>query len=530
MEQYQGSSVSETIAIGKIWFYRKEVAASHTGPAADPEREIARLHAAREAALAELDVLLREATERVGKEEAAVFQGHRTLVTDPLLTDYVIDAIHTQRVNAAYAVEMAQAHFVQTLFATEDDTLRERAADVKDVAGRLLRLLGDGAEKEGPAEPSILLAEELTPSDTLRLGKGNLLGFVVREGSTVSHTAILARSMGIPALFGVDVQESWNGRTAALDGGAGTLFLDPDADTLTRMREKQKKLEARVVPDVAPDSVPTVTQSGRQIALCANVRGPEDLFAVQKAGADGIGLFRSEFLYLAASDWPTEEAQGAVYTALVQGMAGRRVVIRTLDVGADKQLPYLQLRGDERGIQVCLARPAMFRTQLAAILRAAACGPVAVLFPMIRSVSEVRSCRELLDRTAEELRTAGTAYGPVEVGVMIETPEAVEAASALANEADFFSIGTNDLTAALLGKNRLDAGLDARRGEEEPAVLSAIRTTVEAAHAAGIRVSVCGEMAADPACVGRLEALGVDGLSVTPERIPEVRAAIRGLS
>ncbi len=529
MERYQGSSVSEAIAIGKIWFYEKEVAAFRARSAADPEGEIARFYAAREAALAELDILLREAKERVGEEEAAVFQGHRTMVKDPLLSDYVVDAIRAQGVDAAYAVEMARAHFVQTLYDTGDATLRERAADVKDVAERLLWLLGEGTEKNGPAEPSILVAEELSPSDTLRFGKENLLGFVVREGSTVSHTAILARSMGIPALFGVDARKEWNGRTAVVDGGAGTLLLDPDEETLAKAREKQKELNERQVRAAAPDETPAVTKSGRRIALCANVRGPEDLFAVQKAGADGVGLFRSEFLFLAASDWPGEEAQCAAYTAVVQGMAGRRVVIRTVDVGADKCLPYLRLRGDERGVRVCLARPELFRTQLAAILRAAACGPVAVLFPMITSVSEARACREMLNRTAEELRDAGTAYGPVDVGVMIETPEAVTAADALAKEADFFSIGTNDLTAALRGENRLDAGFDARRGAEDPAVLSAIRKTVEAAHAAGIRVSVCGEMAAEPACAARLVALGVDELSVSPERIPDVRAAIRDL-
>ncbi len=511
MERYQGSAVSERIAIGTIYVYQKR-ADVPCPTAADEGAEIARFDAARAAVLDELDELCRVARERMGRDDAALFDGYRMLARDEMYRDYVCDVIHTEHGSAAYAVTRASAHFTDMLRATGDPLVAERAADVADISERFLRQLGVTVEAEDPREPSILAAEELTPGDLMRLEKTGVLALVLRRGSVHSHVAILARSMGIPALFGIDVQEAWTGHPAVVDGGAGELILDPDADFRARMAERRREMDRAQERRQALRDAPTVTRGGRRVTLCANIRGPEELDAARESGADGIGLLRSEFLYLAAADWPTEEQQCAAYTAVVRGMKGRRVVIRTLDVGADKQLPYLDLNETERGIGVCLARPEIFRIQLRAILRAALCGPVAVMFPMVTSVEEVMACREQLTRSAEELRMAQTPHGSVEVGVMIETPEAVAAASALAREVDFFSVGTNDL---------------ARR--DPASVESALRTTAEAAHAAGIPVCVCGEMAADPSALEHLLELGVDELSVAPEAVLSVREAIREL-
>ncbi len=555
MDSYQGTSVLEKIAIGRIYYHKKSSDTPYREEVGDVTAEIARFDAARDAALAELDGLIREASARTGKEEAAVFAGHRMLVKDHLYRDFVCDVIRAQHVNAEYAVAQAQAHFVQMFLSMDDAYVRERAADVTDVSERLLRLLGRGGGSQSPKEdlppfdeapePLVFAAEELIPSEIIRFDGGQILAFVARQGAVNSHAAILARAMNIPVVFGVDVREDWAGRMAVVDGRGGRVILDPDEACLAQMRKEQREIDEQEAIRTALRAQETVTRSGRRVSLCANISEAADVDAALANGAEGIGLFRSEFLYLQAQDWPTEEEQFAAYRAVVSQMQGKKVVIRTLDAGLDKQLPYLDLSGQERrGIGICLERPEMFRTQLRAILRAGVYGTVAVMFPMITSVDEVRRCRQQLEIARTELRQAeagerqgqaesgeaGASFGEIEVGIMIETPEAVERSAELAREVDFFCIGTNDLVPALLGFSRLgDAPESLRQSPCHPAVQDAVRTTIGRGHKAGIRVGICGEMAADTAVTGTLVEMGIDELSVAPASILKVREAVRKL-
>ncbi len=548
MDFYRGTSLSEKIAIGKIYFYKKPESTPFREEVEDPESETARFESACEAALAELDELVRTAAAEAGGEEAEVFKGHMMLVKDPLFMEFVCDAIRKQKVNAEYAVARAQAHFVRMLLNLDDEYMRERAADVADVSERLLRILAESAGRladignAGPAEPSIIAAEKLMPSDIIKFDRSLILAFVVRQGAANSHMAILARAINIPVLFGVDVSEDWAGRTAVVDGCSGGIILDPDPESLAEMRDKKAEIDEREEALRRLRGKETVTRSGRKINLYANVAEGSDVDAALENDAEGIGLFRSEFLYLQAPSWPSEEEQFAAYRAAAEAMRGKKVVIRTLDVGADKRLPYLDLpeeSGGYRGIRVCLDRPEMFRTQLRAILRAAAYGNVAVMFPMITSVDEVRECAGQLAIAREELeqRNPQALYGDVEAGIMVETPEAVERSAELARETDFFCIGTNDLIPLLLGYDRFKAqpqpdGAQPQPVEEQsrpsdeqrhPEVLRAIRTTVENGHAAGIWVGVCGEMAADTEMTETLVDMGVDELSVAPGALLRVR-------
>ncbi len=615
MERLEGIPVAGGIAIGRICFQKSHNDTPYREEVKDAAKEVARFEAARDAAVRELDALARQAEERVGEADAAVFTAQKTLAADAALHDRVCDTIREKKVNAAYAVTEAQAYFTHMLLDTEEDYVRERAADVADVASRLLCLLAKaesappdeahseaveahaetrdfGAEEDSPADPVILAAEELLPSETMRFEREKLLALVTRRGSATSHTAILARAMHLPMLSGVDVRAEWDGRTAVVDGTNGALILDPEEDCLKETREKIRKIEEkedgkqdvrRARPDTARVEQPgreIAAGGGQQIRLYANIAGPSDLDAVRACGAEGIGLYRTEFLFLGVSDWPTEEEQFAAYRAVAEGMDGKPVIIRTLDVGADKQAPYMNLRetaadrqapaadaaggtpaaGAEipagspygaRGIRVCLERPEMFRAQLRAILRAAAYGTVSVMFPMITSVEEVRACKAQLERAREEAassalyaggagetaRTADrTPCGSVAVGIMIETPEAVAQSAALAREVDFFSIGTNDLQQYLLGIDRQDAETNRENNFREqggetgdplhPALAQAITETVESAHAAGIPVGICGEMAADPAMTERLAEMGVDSLSAAPGALAHLREVL----
>ncbi len=599
MERFEGVPVAGGIAIGRIRFQKSHNNTPYREEIGDVPEEIARFEAARDAAVRELDALARRAKERVGEADAAVFTAQKMLVADPMLYDHVCDTIRERKVNAAYAVTEAQAYFTRMLLDTEEEYVRERAADVADVTERLLRLLakaesgpagtehpeaaergsagtgypgaaeggsaGAGYSEEmenGPANPVILAAEELLPSETMRFEREQLLAFVVRRGSAISHTAILARTMGLPMLTGVEVREEWDGRIAVVDGNTGEIILDPDEACLKETREKVREVKAQ--DDTGPNArcadsdaaradqkgLERQVGGGRQIHLYANIVGASDLDAVRSCGAEGIGLFRSEFLFLGASDWPTEEEQFAAYRAVAEAMDKKPVIIRTLDAGADKQAPYMNLH-EERGIRVCLERPEMFRAQLRAILRAAVYGTVSVMFPMVTSPEEVRACKAQLELAREEalshpLRpesTGGltlpeerTSCGSVAVGVMIETPGAVAHSAELAREVDFFSIGTNDLQQYLLGIDRQDAKAVAKDNVREqdgdadgplpPVLAQALAATIENAHAAGIPVGICGEIAADPSLTGTLAQMGVDSLSVAPEALPRVREAL----
>ncbi|MCC8141491.1 MAG: phosphoenolpyruvate--protein phosphotransferase [Lachnospiraceae bacterium] len=560
MERYQGNPVVEKIAVGKIFIYKKKKDTPYREQIEDVVYEISRFEEARDKALRELDVLCEEAKGQIGSSNAAVFRAHRMLVQDQMYGDFIRGTIQDQKVNAEYAVAEAQAHFSQMLLGTEDAYLKERASDVADVSQRMLRLLGSDIETEGPSEPSIVVAEELTPSETMHFDRDTVLALVVQQGSANSHTAILAEAMNIPALLGVEICDEWEGRTAVLDGSAGELILDPDGDVLARMKEKQREIEERDAKLAFLRGRETVTAGGRKIRLYANIGELSDMDAVLSSDAEGIGLFRSEFLYLQAEDWPTEEEQAQVYRAVAETMRGKPVIIRTLDVGADKQAPYFELTSEEnealryahpekeatapgpglltkdapafgyRGIQVCLDRPEMFCTQLRSILRASMYGTVSVMFPMIASVEEVVACKELLTQAKSELRKEGKEYRDIEVGVMIETPAAVEVSAMLAREVDFFCIGTNDLIQYLLGVDRQDAAHAECADPRHPAVTEAIRTTIENGHAAGIWVGICGEMAADTTLTEMLVEMGVDELSVSPGAVLKVRGAVRELN
>ncbi len=535
MDFYQGTSILGKIAIGKIRYYRKREETPYRQEIGDTEQEIARLEAAQDAVLAGLDDQIRDASGPGGGEEAAILAAHKILMKDPLYDGFIRDAIREQHVNAEYAVAQAQAHFVQMLRSVDDAFMRERAADVEDVSQRLLRQFGGGTEDPSGAgtdgkrgdeagEPVIVAAEELMPSDILRLGRDEILAILVRNGAANSHLAILARTMKVPVIFGVEVREDWDGRTAVADGCSGTVILDPDAACLERMRKKQREVEFREEERDALRGKETVTRSGRRINLYANIGEADDVDAALAEDAEGIGLFRTEFLYLQAQTWPDEETQFATYRAVAEAMGGKKVVIRTLDAGLDKQIPCLELSERERGIRVCLERPELFRVQLRAILRAASYGTVAVMFPMIKSVEEVRACREQLKTAQAELEEAGKDFGGVEFGIMVETPEAVKKSAALAREVDFFCIGTNDLIPALFGVTRLDAG---SCDPADPKVLAAIRATIANGHADGIWVGFCGEMAADTTWTQTLVEMGIDELSVAPGAVLKVREAVR---
>ncbi len=533
MEKYQGTSVLEKIVIGKIYFYKKSVDTPYKEEVTDVSREITRFDQARAEAESELDDLIRRTKRDIGEEEAEVFEGHRMLVRDPMYRDYVYDLIQEQRVNAEYAVADARAHFVRMLMETDDEYMQERASDVSDVSERLLKLLESATETEGPKEPSILVADELTPSETMGFDRSGILAFVVRRGSANSHTAILARSMNIPAILGIDVSEDWDGRMCVVDGCEGMVILDPDEDCLARMRKKQQEVEERNEKLRSLRGQDTVTKNGRKINLYANIEDAGDVEAALANDAEGIGLFRSEFLYLQAQTWPTEDEQYAIYSSVARDMKGKKVIIRTLDVGADKQAPYFALPEEDnsfigyRGIRVCLDRPEMFRTQLRAILRAGLSGTVSVMFPMIVSVEEIRKCKRQLELAKTELCEAGKPFADVETGIMIETPASVLLSDLLAREVDFFCIGTNDLIQYILAADRQNARLGELCDPKNPAVLRAVQTTIDHAHAAGIRVGICGEMAADTTMTQTLMDMGIDELSVSPSVLLKVREAVR---
>ena len=439
-------------------------------------------------------------------------------------------------VNAEYAVARTAENLEQKFQACEDAYMRERAADIKDIARRLLAILQDREEERvQEKEPAILLADDLAPSQTVQLDKSRVLAFVTARGSLNSHTAILARTMGIPALVGTDIplDESLDGRPGIVDGAAGMLYIDPDRETCARMRkaleeEKEKKELLRTLKGKA-----NLTLDGRSIQLHANIGSIKDLDLVLQNDADGIGLFRSEFIYLERTGFPTEEEQFQIYRTVAETMGGKRAIIRTLDIGADKQCAYFGMEKEEnpalgcRAIRLCLTRTEIFKTQLRALLRASAYGRLAIMYPMITSVKEVRRIREIVEEAKAELEARGLPHGHPEQGIMIETPAAAVISDLLAREVDFFSIGTNDLTQYVLALDRQNQSLDEFRDVHHPALLRMIELTVENAHRAGIRAGICGELAADPELTGEFLAMGVDELSVAPERILPLRKAIR---
>lgn len=535
MQVYNGKSVFGGIAIGKIHVYGRGEKQVKRIKVADPEGEILRYREATEAAMVQLGELYEKALQEVGEANAAIFEIHQMMLEDGDYQESIENIIHTQGVNAEYAVAQTADNFAQMFASMEDDYMRGRAADVKDISERLLSILqGEESEKVSTEEPVIIVADDLAPSETVQLDKDMVLSFVTVHGSLNSHTAILARTMGIPALIGANLplDETVDGKLGIVDGAGGKVYVDPDEETLGRMqKQKQEGQEKKELLQTLKGKE-NVTLDGQNILLYANIGNMKDLAMVLQNDAGGIGLFRSEFIYLERDNFPTEEEQFQIYRTVAETMGKKRVIIRTLDIGADKQCDYFGMTKEEnpalgcRAIRICLTRPEIFRTQLRALFRASVYGKLGIMYPMITSVSEVRKIKEIVEEVKAELTEQGIEYGNPEQGIMIETPAAAIISDQLAKEVDFFSIGTNDLTQYLLAIDRQNTALDEFCDTHHPAILRMIELVVQNAHKAGIWAGICGELGADPELTRDFLAMGVDELSVSPGRILPIRKTV----
>ena len=537
MEKYTGKSIFKGIAIGKILFYQKGEQPVKRVKIEDTAEQIKRYEDARAKAAEQLQGLYEKALKEVGEANAAVFEVHQMMLEDDDYIDSVVNIIETQQVNAEFAVATTGDNFAKMFAEMEDDYFKARAADVKDISERMVNILS-GNESGGAIgdEPVIVVAEDLAPSETVQMDKEKLLAFVTRLGSANSHTAILARTMNIPALIEVDIKEEWNGKMAVVDGYTGTFYIDPDEETLKKMQEKKEEdIKARELLQELKGKE-DITVDGKHIKLYANIGGVKDVTSVLANDAAGIGLFRSEFLYLEADNYPDEEAQFQAYKTVAENMAGRKVIVRTLDIGADKQVDYFNLDHEEnpamgyRAIRICLDRRDIFRTQLRALLRASAYGNIGIMYPMIISVDEVKEIKKIVESIKAELTEKGIEYGEVEQGIMIETPAAVMISDLLAEEVDFFSIGTNDLTQYTLAIDRQNSKLDNIYDSHHPAVLRMIQKTIENGHKAGCWVGICGELGADMTLTETFLKMGIDELSVSPTFVLPIRKLIREMS
>lgn len=556
----EGKSVFGGIAIGKLSVYGKKDHAVKRSKVADTEAENNRFLEAKEEAKRQLAGFYEKAVKEVGEVNAAIFEIHQMMLDDQDYMESVTNMIKTQEVNAEFAVASTGDNFSAMFAAMEDDYMRERAADVKDISNRVISILqGSTAGTITGEEPVILLADDLAPSETVQLDKSKVLSFVTRHGSTNSHTAILARTMNIPALIGVDFPEkldeapsgesSFSQNAAAgtdssvaidgvlgiVDGYQGKFYLNPDEETLAKYRKLKEEDEQkkRLLQELKGKE--NVTLDGKKINLYANIGGVADVANVLANDAGGIGLFRSEFLYLEAEDYPTEEAQFTAYKTVAENMAGKKVIIRTLDIGADKQVGYFNLEKEEnpalgyRAIRICLDRKEIFKTQLRAIYRASYYGTISIMFPMIISVAEVHAIKEIITEVKAELDRDGLPYKEVEIGIMIETPAAVMISDLLAKEVDFFSIGTNDLTQYTLAIDRQNPKLDSIYDAHHEAVLRMLKMVVDNGHREGCWVGICGELGADTELTETFLRMGFDELSVSPSMVLRVRDRIRNV-
>ena len=533
----QGKGVSKGIAKGPLYFFQRPDTTVALKAVTDVESEKARLAAAQEQAIQQLNALAEKCQEDAGEEMAVLFETHAMFVEDEDFVECITSMIEEESCNAEYAVDQAGIQFAAMFAAMEDAYMQARAADIKDVAKRILNnLMGVVAGGIDSDVPVILAADDLAPSETLQLDKSKILGFVTMGGSGNSHTAILARTMGIPAICGTGdaLADIYNGRTAYIDGETGQMIIDSDAMTLAVLKEKYEKQQEtkRLLENMKGQE--DVTLDGKKMLLYCNIGSPEDVSAVLANDGQGIGLFRSEFLYLSASDYPSEDEQFEAYRAVAAAMNGKRIVIRTLDIGADKQVDYFGMKKEEnpalgvRAIRICLNRPEVFRTQLRALYRASVFGKIAIMFPMITSVWEVKECKRACQSVMKELETEGIPYNPdTELGIMIETPSSVFVAEELAKLVDFFSVGTNDLTQYTLACDRQANDLGKFYDPHHPALLRAIKMAADAAHKAGIWIGICGELGADISMLPTFLAIGIDELSVSPAAVLPVRAAIR---
>lgn len=532
----QGKSVLKGIAIGKIYLYEKQEYVLEQKQVADAEAEVARFEAAKETAIGQLDDLYEKALAEAGEEQAMIFDVHKMMLDDGDYLDAITGLIRSEKVNAEYAVHTTGEQFAAVFASMDDEYMKARSADVKDISGRVIRILaGIGDGSIASEEPVILLADDLTPSETVSLDKSKILAFVTRNGSANSHTAILARSMNIPALVQTDVEllKEYHGIDAVVDGLDGKLYLDPEESVLAELVQKKEACGRERAELEKLIGLDNVTRDGRKINVYANIGSPEDVDKVLLNDAGGIGLFRSEFLYLGREDYPSEEEQFEIYKEVLSRMEGKKVIIRTLDIGADKQVDYFKLPKEEnpamgyRAIRICLDRIDVFKTQLRAIYRASVYGTAAIMFPMIISVKEILRIKEIVEEVKAELTAAGIEIAPVELGIMVETPAAIMISEELAKEVSFFSIGTNDLTQYTLAIDRQNQSLDTIYDSHHPAVLRMIQMTIENGHKGGAWVGICGELGADTTLTKTFVDMGIDELSVSPTYVLGLRKAIR---
>ncbi|MDO4961177.1 MAG: phosphoenolpyruvate--protein phosphotransferase [Eubacteriales bacterium] len=537
MITFKGSGVSKGVASGKVCFYQHPASEIVKTAAADLEYEKMRIHDAQMQTIDQLNALADKCREEAGDEAAVLFETHAMFVEDDDFVECIQTTLEDEQCNAEYAVSEAGAQFAAMFAAMDDAYMAARAADIRDVAKRIVNnLMGVADGGIASEEPIILAADDLAPSETVQLDKSKILGFIMRGGSGNSHTAILARTMGIPAICGAGdaLKDEYADRVAYIDGETGQVVLDPDEMTYQMLQEKFKKQqEMKELMDTMKGQ-PDDTLDGVHINVYCNIGSVEDVEAVLTNDGQGIGLFRSEFLYLASEDYPTEEEQFEAYKAVASKMGGKRVIIRTLDIGADKQIDYFDLTKEEnpalglRAIRICLNRPEIFRTQLRALYRASAFGKIAIMFPMITSVWEVKECKRACQKVMAELKAEGIPYNEeTEIGIMIETPASIFIANDLAKEVDFFSVGTNDLTQYTLACDRQSNDLGKFFDPHHPAVLRALKMAADAAHANGIWIGICGELGSDLELLPTFLAMGMDELSVSPSKVLPLRAAIR---
>lgn len=539
MEQIFGKGVSKGVAAGPISFYRRASGVIPRHEVSDTAAELERFRAARETAKERLAKLYDKALAEAGEDAAMLFEAHQMMLDDLDFVESIEGMIENDRVNAEAAVSDTGAQFAEMFAAMDDSYMQARAADIRDISARVIGILtGEGESGIVSDVPCIVAADDLAPSETVQLDKALILGFITAGGSANSHTAILARTMGIPAIIGAGdaLQPEMEGKYAIIDGQTGEAVIEPDDAERERLLKKQAKEKALKELLDQLKGKPNVTKDGRNVMVYCNIGSPADIDAVLQNDGGGIGLFRSEFLYLQGSDYPTEDEQFKAYKTVAERMGGKRVIIRTLDIGADKQADYFHLDKEEnpamglRAIRICLTRPEVFRTQLRALYRASAYGKIAIMFPMITSVWEVQEIKRICRNIRAELAEEGVPMADkVELGIMIETPAAVMMSAELAHEVDFFSVGTNDLTQYTLAVDRQGVGLDRFFDAHHPAVLRMLRMAAENAHKAGIWIGICGELGADAELIETFLSMGIDELSVSPSAVLPLRSAIRSI-
>ena len=534
-----GKSVFRGIAIGPLALFHRNTISTAVHEIESAEDEVKRFQGARETAVEQLKLLYDKAVQKVGEEQAAVFEVHQMMLEDDDYIESIEGLIRNEHMNAEAAVEQTAQQFAEMFRSMEDAYMQGRAADVLDISRRVqMELCGGQGVDFSKYDDVIIAADDLVPSETLQLDTDKLIGFITSGGSTSSHTAILARTLGIASVVGTGTQlhQDVDGMLAIIDGTTGMVYIDPDDDTLAKMKAKKAEEDEWNAKLEQVRGLESVTLDGQKINVFANIGNTENLPQVLQNDAEGIGLFRSEFLYLGRKDYPTEEEQFEAYKKTAQTLEGKTVVIRTLDISADKKVDYFNLAPEEnpamgmRAIRICLTRPDLFKTQLRALCRASAFGKIAIMFPMIISVDEVKRCKALLQDVRTELDEQGLPYDPhMEVGIMIETPAAAVMSDELAKEVDFFSIGSNDLTQYTLAIDRQQTTLDSFFDAHHPAVLRLIEQTIQNGHKDGIWVGICGELGADLTLTELFLRMGVDELSVSPSAVLGLREKIRSL-